>query len=360
MSFLNKNIINLEPIFFGMDINDAYVKVFQLEKDDKKDKIRSFACAVIKKGSIENGKIIKKEEVVFSIKEALKKAGPKKINTKKVICSLPESKVFLRLINIPKMDEGEAYEAVKWEMEANIPLAIDCVYFDWQFIDSEVKNKQKVLTVAVHKEIVDTLLEVLEEAGLEPYVFEVESVATARSLIPEDDQSESLDLIVDLGKTRTSFIIVEDGVPCFTSSIPFSSEVISDAISKGLNINEAQTEKIKNDYGLENPLKNNPIPSSVKSVLENLAKELENTADFYSNSLQKAKSVDRIILSGTGANLKGIIPYLTKRLRRDVEMGDPWINLRLGNDLPIINREDSIKFSTAIGLALRGFYYYED
>lgn len=357
MSFLNKKIINLEPTFFGIDISDSYVKIFQLERDDGKDKIRSFACAKIKKGSIENGKIIEKEEVVLSIQEALKKAGPKKINTKKVVCSLPESKVFLRIINIPKIEVSEAQEAVKWEMEANIPLPIDSVYFDWQFIDGEVKNKQKVLTVAIHKEVVDILSEILDNAGLEPYVFEVESIATARSLILENDSEESLNLIVDLGKTKTSFIVVENGVPCFTSSIPFSSEVINDAISRGLNINEMQTEKIKNDYGIENPLKDNPILNSVKSVLENLAKELENTADFYLNSLPKTKSIDRVILSGTGATLKGIIPYLTKRLRRDVEMGDPWINLELGNNLPIINRDDSVKFSTAIGLALRGFYY---
>jgi len=357
MSFLNKNIISLEPNFFGIDIGDSCVNIFQLEREGKKDRIRSFASAKIKKGSTDNGKIIEKEEVVLSIKEALGKVSPKSVNTKKVICSLPESKVFLRIINIPKVEESEAPEAIKWEMEANIPLPIDSVYFDWQFIDSEIKNKQKVLTVAVHKEVVDVLAEILEKAGLEPYAFEVESIAVARSLIPENENKESLDLIVDLGDTKTSFIIVENGVPCFTSGIHFSSEIISDAIARGLNINEIQTEKIKNDYGIENPLKDNPILNSIKSVLENLAKEIENTADFYSNSLQKSKSIDRIILSGAGANLKGIIPYLTTRLRKEVEMGDPWANLNLGSEIPIISQEESIKFSAAIGLALRGVYY---
>ncbi len=357
MSFLNKKIINFEPTFFGIDIGDSDVKIFQIERDNAEDEIRSFSCVKMKSGSIENGKITDKEAVVSSIKEALEKARPKKINTKKVICSLPESKVFLRVINIPKIKEEDAYEAVKWEMEANIPLAIEDVYFDWQFIGYEGKNKQKVLTVAVQKEIVDVLSEVLVKAGLDPYVFEVESIATARSLVLDQNEEESLDLIVDLGKNKTSFIIVENGVPCFTSSIPFSSDVVSDAICKGMNINEVQTEKIKENYGIENPLKTNPISNSVKSVLENLAKEIENTADFYSGSSQKVRSIDRLILSGVGANLKGIIPYLAKRLKKEVEMGDPWVNLNLGNNLPVINREDSVKFSTAIGLALRGFYY---
>lgn len=357
MSFLKKNIINFEPKFLGIDINDSGIRVFQIERDGGRDKIRSVGFAKIKKGSIENGKVIDKVGVIEAIKKALETASPKKVDTKKVICSLPESKAFLRIINIPKIKEKEAEEAVKWEMEANIPLPIDSVYFDWQFIDGEVEKKQKVLTVAVHKEIVDSLTEILMEAGLEPYVFEVESIASARSLITENENKNDLDLIIDISESKTSFTIVEDKVPCFTSSIPFSLEGIKDKILKGLNINEAEAEKIKNDYGIENPLKGNPVLASVKSVMENLVTEIENTVDFYTSSLQKGKDVDRIIICGEGANLKGVVPFLTRRLKKEIEIGDPWVNMNLGNNLPTINREESVKYSTAIGLALRGFYY---
>jgi len=49
---------------------------------------------------------------------------------------------------------------------------------------------------------------------------------------------------------------------------------------------------------------------------------------------------------------------MTKRLGRPVEPGDPWAAIRLGGTLPIIPKEKSIPYSTAIGLALKGQHIY--
>lgn len=362
MSFLNKKIINFDPKIFGLDLSDLSVKVMQLEKEGSVEKIRSYFSLDIPDGNIEDGKIVNKGAVAGFIKEAIKKASPEKINTKKVICSIPESKAFLRIINIPKMKEEEAREAIKWEMEANIPLPIDQVYFDWQFLESDEKNKQNVLTVAVSREVIDDLVEVLEKAGLEIYGLEIESVATARSLISEQCKNEKVcqktaSLIVDLGAQRTSFIVVAGGAPYFTSSIPFSANSINDAIAKGLNLSTQEAEEVKVNQGIENKNSDNSVFNSVKYLLENLVNEIKSTLDFYSEMTKESTEVKKIILCGGGANLRGLIPYLTKRLEKEVEMGDPWINLNLGNKLPIINQENSVRYTTVAGLALRGINY---
>ncbi|OGI17312.1 MAG: hypothetical protein A2Z52_02915 [Candidatus Moranbacteria bacterium RBG_19FT_COMBO_42_6] len=362
MSFLNKKIMSFEPKIFGLDLSDRSIKVMQLEKNGNIEKIRSYYSVDMPEGNIEDGKITNKESVIGFIKEAIKKSGPKKINTKKVICSVPESKAFLRIITIPKMEEDEIGEAIKWEMEANMPLPIDQVYFDWQCLEGGEKNKQEILTIAVSKEIIDDTIEVLEKAGLEIYGLEIESVATARSLINEYCKSEEVcektaSLIVDLGAQRTSFIMVAKGVPYFTSSIPFSSESINDAISKGLKLNRKKSEEAKVNHGIENSNSDNPIFSSVKYLLENLVNEIKGTLDFYEEISKEQARIERIILCGGGANLKGLIPYLAKRLGKEVDMGDPWVNLRLGNNLPIINKKNSVRYATVVGLAIRGLYY---
>ena len=364
MNFLNTKIISFEPVIFGLDLSDLSVKVMQLEKDGNTDSIRSFFTAEIPVGNIEDGKIINKVKVAEIIKYAIKKSGPKKIKTKKVICSLPESKVFLRVINLPKIEESEAEEAIKWEMEANIPIPIDQAYYDWQFLENEdvkdAKNsgKQDVLTVAIAKDFVDDLMEVLEAAGLEVYGLEVESIATARSLVLQKKVTEKNEsaLIVDLGAERTSFIMVNAGIPTFTSSIPFSADGISDAISKGFNISLIESEKIKITHGIG--LSNdNPVFGMVHSLLENLVQEIEKTLDFYNEFTKNSLAIDRIILCGGGANLKGLVPFLTKRLGKTVKLGDSWTNLNFGKKLPPIDRESSIRYSTVIGLAMRDIKY---
>lgn len=372
MSFLHKKIINFDPEIFGLDLSDLSIKVFQFEKEGRTHKIRSFYSMDIAPGDIEDGKIIKKDKVVAAIKEAINKAGPKKINTNKVVCSLPESKVFLRIISIPRMSEEEAGEAIKWEMEANIPLPIDQVYFDWQLLESpggapeknggespqSVAAKQNILTVAASREIVDDLIEVLDRAGLEAYGLEVESIASVRSLISQKNLKKAKTaLIVDLGAQRSSFIVVEDGAPYFTSSIPFSSEGIDDAISKRMSVDKREAEKIKISHGIEYSKAESPVFRAVESLLENLILEIEKTLDFYSGMNKQSTGVEKIILCGGGANLKGLVPYLTQRLAKEVEVGDPWSNVSLGNNLPLISKENAVRYSTVIGLALKDISY---
>lgn len=359
MSFLNKKILSFEPKIFGLDLSDLSIKTFQLEREGKIDKIRSCGSLDIPPGNIEDGKIIDKDKVASFIKEVIKRSGPKRINTRKAICSIPESKAFLRIINIPKMEEEEIREAIKWEMEANIPLPIDQVYFDWQCLDCDGKNKQNILTVAVSKEIIDDLVKTAEKAGLEIYGLEIESIATARSLISEQNKTKTggTSLIVDLGAQRTSFIMVVNGVPYFTSSIPFSSMAINDAIAKGLGLNTGEAEEAKVNHGIERGNSDNPIFNAIKYLLENLVNETKSTLDFYSEMSKESAEIERIILCGGGANLRGLIPYLSKRLGKEVDLGNPWVNLNLGKSLPIINKENSVRYATVVGLALRGIYY---
>jgi type IV pilus assembly protein PilM len=330
-----------------------------LENDGLEEGIVGFSSVALPVGCINDGEILKKDQVVAAIKKAVSSTVPKKINTKNVICSLPETKAFLRIISIPQMNESEIAEAVKWEMEANIPLPLENVYYDWQVIPPELlleKSKINLLVVAIAKETVDQALALLEAAGLEAVGLEIESIAQARSLLDEKDNNATV-LIVDIGDRRTSFSITKGGLPCFTSSIPLSGQTLTDAISKGMSVSFEEAEKMKISYGLGNDFENNSFLKLQKPVLENLVQEINRSIDFYLTGLKYSKTIDKIILCGGGANTRGILPYLSKKLGREIEQGNPWINVNLGKKLPVINRNQSVQYSTAIGLVLKGLYY---
>ncbi|MFZ5981966.1 MAG: type IV pilus assembly protein PilM, partial [Patescibacteria group bacterium] len=338
--------------------SDISVKVLEIEKLGDEHRIRSFFEEAIPQGAIENGVIVRKDLVAEAIKKAVRSARPKRINTRKAVCSLPESKAFLRIISIPDIKEEEAGEAVKWEIEASIPLSVDQVYFDWQFIDKPLaenkeNSKKDVLTVAVAKEVVDEWMGVFSSAGLDVQALELESVATARGLIKKDVSLEEVSLIVDLGAKRTSFIITEGNIPFFTSSIPFSSENLTDAISKYLNISLKEAERLKITQGLSGPDGDDVVFKAVGPSLDFLIGEIEKTIDFYSNMDKGNKNITRVILCGGGANLKGMVPYLAKKIDKDFEEGDPWLNLNFSGNLPPISKEESTGYATVVGLAIR-------
>jgi Tfp pilus assembly PilM family ATPase len=64
----------------------------------------------------------------------------------------------------------------------------------------------------------------------------------------------------------------------------------------------------------------------------------------------------RIILSGGGANLKGLDQFLSKELNLPVVLGNPWVNILADPNtrVPEGYLRRSLSYATVLGLALRG------
>ena len=352
MSIFSKKFIDPTPAYFGLDISELSMKVLQMTHKGKYDSVHAFASEKIAPGLIDNGDIKNIDAVVNAIKKVRKKAG---ISTKNVICSLPESKAFLRIVTIPQMKDEEVTEAIKWEIEAAIPLSIDQVYYDWQVLDRRLtKDKRQidVIIVAVSKEFINSFIHVLKKAGLTTYGFEIESVAQSNSLLRDSEKGVTT-MIIDIGDKSTSFVVTVDNIPVFTSSIPLSAELMTKAIEQTFGITYDEAEKIKLEYGIGSVLKNDHVFQATKSVVENFVTEAQKSIDFYSNSLTYSNGIDRIIMCGGGARMKGIAPYLSRRLGYNIELGNPWVNMNFENTVPPIDRDKSVQYATVIGLATK-------
>jgi type IV pilus assembly protein PilM len=357
MSFLQSTVFSAHSLPIGLDLSDLSLKLAWLDRGRTLDRVRSFGSVSLPLGVIVDGEIIQEEKVVEALRVLLAQSGPEKVTQQQVFCSLPEMKVFLRVIMLPRIQEEELAEVIKWEIEGNIPLSLDQIYYDYQVLGEELASfaddkHQAVLVVAVARHIVDQYVRVVEKAGLEVVGLETESLAQARIFAPAPQANPITTLIVDLGDRRTSFSIVVNNVPLFTSSSHLSSQMLTDTLSKTLRVPFEEAEKLKRQYGIEEGLQHNPLRSVLEEVLGDLVKEIERALNFYMSSLGYTPSVDRILLCGGGANLLGLVPYLAQRLHRPIEKGDPWSTLRFGKTLPPIAFQQASQFSTALGLSL--------
>ena len=351
MSIFSKKIIDPTPPYFGLDISELSVKVLQMSNKGSFDYVYGFASERLSQGVIKDGSIMNENGLVASIKRARLKAG---ISTKNVICSLPESKSFLRIVTIPQMTEEEVREAIKWEIEAVIPLSIDQVYYDWQILEHSVSKDEKkmdVIIVAVARKYIDEYIEILREIGLTAYGFELESVAQATSLL-RDEEKGITSMIIDIGDKSTSFVITVDNVPVFTSSIPLSADSMTRSIEQTFGITYREAENIKVTYGIGSVLKNDHVFQATNAVVENFVTEAQKSIDFYLTGLTYSDAIDRIIMCGGGAKTLGLAPYLSRRLGYNIELGNPWVNVKL-KGVPPVNRDGSVQYATVIGLATK-------
>jgi len=348
------------PSAFGLDISDFSIKVVQLEKRRRSFKLRSFNRLAIPEGLIEEGVIKKEKELTKILKKAISEVKGEPIKTPYAICSLPEQHAFIKIIQLPLMNLEEVRKAIKWEAEANIPFPLDEVYLSWQIIPSEKPSDHlDVLINAAPRNLVDNYLNMLRGADIEPIVFEIESVATARALIQKEYASKPV-LIIDLGFNRTSFIIFAGNSIRFTSSIStVSNKEMLDAIGKKLNktLKEPQLSKFRIDS--EKTGEEGKVFNALLPCLTKLIGKIKDCIVFHEEYNQpdyegKGK-ICEIIICGGGAHLKGLDQYLFSHLKIPVKLGNPWVNIPYSkHKIPGIPYDESPDYATVLGLALRG------
>lgn len=353
MGFLTKKIIDFNDDAFGLNIEDDVLRIVRIE--DKK--IKNYGSVSLPKGTVTDGEIVNKDELFKALDKLIKNTKPKKIKTKKVRIALSESKSFLRLISMPAMSEDEINEAIKWEIEANIPISLDQVYYDWQLVgdifDNNISNGEiKILVLAAAKKVVDKYVEILEEFGLNVIGIESETTAMARSLLSEHSTAKTA-LIINIDKSKTSFIFAIKNIPCFASSVPISEKNIIGAIAKKFNISDKKAKEIEEKDGIGLFFEDDALFDAIKPVLGGLIDEIKRTIDFYLDGLKYSSSVDKVIVCGKMSKAKGLIPYLSKNLAIEVVEGDVRNGMLSSiKDIPIIKKDNVIKYVVAIGLAL--------
>lgn len=353
------DLLTLKPDAFGLDISDLSLKIVKLTRKGRFLNLSSFLQEDIKPGLVKEGELRDEDKLAAVIQAALKKIKKGKLGTRNVIASLPEEKAFLQVIKMPKMPVEDLKSAIIYEAENYIPLPVEEVYLDSQIVKPVVDHLDHldVLIAALPKKTVDPYLNCLKKAGLSPQVLEIESLAVARALVKNGLSPFPL-LLIDFGATRTSFIIFSGYSLRFTSSIPVSSQKITEAIAKNLNIDQKEAEKLKIKQGLGSK----EIFEAAVPVLTDLSEQIKKYLDYYkTHALHEhldsgGKGVLRILLSGGGANLKGLTDFLSLEFKIPVVLGNPWINILPEplKKVPELPYEESLKYATALGLALRG------
>ncbi len=348
-----------------MDLSDLSLKIVQLKERKGKLSLASFIKERIPAGLVEGGEIKKEETLVNILKEALQKVKGEPLGGRRVICNLPEEKVFIRVIQLPPMKETEIEEAVKWEAENHIPLNIEEVYLDWQIIKPVFNHLDHldILIAASPRPLVDSYLNVLKKSGLEPVALEPESIAVVNSLMNPHNLKPTI--IVDLGMTGTNFVIFSALAIRFTSHITISGQQLSRLIMKNLGVDEAGATQLKIKIGLDEAKKKGKVYRALAPMIKELAKQIQDYISFYHDHATHIHGPDgaiaQVLLCGGDSLLFNLPFFLSQKLKLPVRLGDPLINVPLVKKRSrldslkgaSLSKKESLSYTTAIGLALR-------
>src|SRR3989344_9535402 len=228
------------PIY-AFELSDKSYKYLRLKEVRSGVVVDDFGEGEIATGVIERGEIKKKEVLAALLKELFAKK-----NIKFVAISLPEEKGFLRNVKLKGLKEEEIRSSLELQLEEHIPLPPEEVIFDYAIVGKEKEHFDVVIN-AFPRIIVESYLDVFAAAGATPALVESELAAMVEAVLPKNFVASAM--IIDWGKTRTSFAIAKNRILRFASTVPIGGKALDEAIAKNLKVSIKDAEALKIKHG---------------------------------------------------------------------------------------------------------------
>lgn len=325
------------PIFLkmpatGLSVDDDVLRIVHFEKKNRRQYLRSAKEFILDTGTFINGEIAKPDKFLLVLKKIRSEHGVRFVRV-----ALPEEKAYVYETTIPLPEDGELRDAVEFSLEQNIPLAPAETLFDFSvteepFVHNEVLSV-KVAVSAYPSSLPESLVGLLNQAGIIPLAMTSESQALAHSLMVRGDIRSVM--LVHFLRNKTVIAIVSGGV------VRFSTTVSSNIDNHDKILESHEGERIVESIELLS------VRDEVKKVYSYwMSKE-------KAQSQKEPKSIKSVIVTGHVGGMLDVAEYLGKHIGVPVVLGNVWLNaFSLDNYIPEIEFENSLQYAVAVGVAL--------
>lgn len=350
----------------GIDIGTSSIKIVEIGKKGTRFELLNYGLFELKglNSSLGNRpteqSILKlpDEEIVWGIKEIIKKAG---IKSKDVVASVPSFSTFTTIIEMPYLSDSDFSKSIPLEAKKYIPIPIDEVVLDWSIIgvkgdsgngesnkeNSSLRTNVEVFIAAVPRAETVRYQTIMKSCDLNLKSLELENSSLTRALMGNDLAPTA---IINIGGRSTSILIVQKGYERVSHNYEVGGFEITKSISRSLNISIEKAEELKRHFGLK-PVDENVINEAMSSLVDMMALETKKTiTNFEEISGQK---ISRVVMTGGLTNMPNFIEYFKSKLGRDVYQGNPFSRVIYDSALEPAIQDLANMFSVALGLAMR-------
>ncbi|MFT7404370.1 pilus assembly protein PilM [Zhongshania sp.] len=339
----------------GIDISSSAVKLLELSRSGEKYRVESYAVMSLPAQSVVE-KNIAEVEAVGEIVRAVHARSKSKL--KRAALAVPGSAVITKILHMPAgMHENALEIQISLEADQYIPYPLDEVSLDFEVLGELENNPEEVevILVACRRDNVDTRVEALDIAGIEPKVVDVEAYAIERSydLISQQIGADenTLVAIVDVGASMTSLTVIVAGETIYTRDQMFGGRQLTDEIQRryGLTVEEAGL--AKKQGGLSDDYDSEVLAPFREAVIQQVSRSLQ---FFYSAS--QYSSVDIILLAGGVAAMQGLAELVEERVEISTVIANPFASMSVAPGVDAMKlTSDAPAMLIACGLALRSF-----
>lgn len=314
----------------GVDISSSAIKLIEMEPSREGFNVIAYGVEPLPEGATFDREIVDVAKIAQVLKSVYKKSGARSRN---VAVAVSGSSIISNYIDVPSSLTSKQVEArVKLEADTIIPFPLDEINLDFAVVGQNIANKDhvRVQVVACQRDYVDRRKEVVELAGLNPVVVDIESFAFARAYqtLINFTQNKSLEnsvltakdeivAIVDIGATQFTFLVLSNQSIIYSVEQPFGGRQLTEDIQRHYNLTWAEAGRAKRKGGLDADYAEAMLNPFKTLLIEHLARSIQ---VFYSST--DTNKIDKLVLSGGVSKTDGLRDQISEAMGIPAEVID--------------------------------------
>lgn len=364
----NKLLAKKAQHLIGLDIGTRYVKAILLEQTKQSTTVLAIACEPI------NGNAFAEREVkdYEALSQALKKVKLSlKTKVKQVVIAVSGPAVINKLAYMDDdLTDVELESQIELEADSLIPYPLEEIYLDFERLSpsTSYSGKVEVLLSAVHKDMLDSRLTLLNEVGFEPKISDVEVYALANALmyfshkalpandsdiISSDEQSKVKDEVrccINIGASQMQFCAVTDDKILYTKEHNFGLDVLTQDSCSNFNLTRVEYDQKLVSHSLPENWQQECYVLFHANLQQNITRAIQM---YVSASHQP--SPKHLFICGAIGPFPALADELAQDLGINVEVFNPLADMQSDEKSAKLIAAHGANFAIATGLAFRSF-----
>ena len=170
------------------------------------------------------------------------------IKSAPLVMSLSGRMVFQRFAKFPNVSAEKLDELVRYEVEQNVPIPVDEVVCDHQFLGETPEGDQAAMIVAAKIDQVREVTDAVRAAGLVPKIVDVSPMAVYNALKAAYPGLPGCTIILDMGSKTTNLVIIENE-KIYNRSISVAGNTVTKEIAQTFGCTFEEAEQLKRERG---------------------------------------------------------------------------------------------------------------
>jgi type IV pilus assembly protein PilM len=331
----------------ALDIGSSGVRAAEFTVG-RRPRLERYAAMPLPAGAVNAGVVVDPAAVGKALKQLWSAA---RFSSKQVVFSVANDRVLVRQLDLDWMEPADFRKALAYSVAGAIPMSLEDTNLDFHLLEElpavpelGIDRTLRILLVAAGRDMVETFITAIDEAGLAPLKADLAPFALIRAVCPNavTVPADTAEAIVDIGADTLTVVTHSGGRPRFVRTIGhLGGRFITGELQQKFGWSFAEAEQAKASFGLPRQRTSagpsspeHPAQLAISERVAAVVGEVRTTLNFFLSAGTGVTKLARVVLTGGGCLLTGLDERIADALGVPVVALTPPENVRLARSLP--------------------------